>query len=204
MRSRFYLILLCSGFLSFWVQAGDSPAIVILGDSISAAYNMEINQSWPKLLQQRLVENNYPYRVFNSSIAGDTTQGGLTRLPRLLDKHHPAIVIIELGGNDGLRGISLDVTRANLLTMIELSRAAGAAVLLTEMKIPPNYGMSYTRKFNEIYGSLSKKYDLPLIPFLMDNIALDADLMQADGIHPNARAQAVLLDNIWPTLEPEL
>ena len=165
---------------------------------------MEINQSWPKLLQQRLVENNYPYRVFNSSIAGDTTQGGLTRLPRLLDKHHPAIVIIELGGNDGLRGISLDVTRANLLTMIELSRAAGAAVLLTEMKIPPNYGMSYTRKFNEIYGSLSKKYDLPLIPFLMDNIALDADLMQADGIHPNARAQAVLLDNIWPTLEPEL
>jgi len=184
--------------------AGDAPVIIILGDSISAAYNMETSQSWPSLLQQRLDENGYPHRVFNSSIAGDTTQGGLSRLPRLLDQHHPALLIIELGGNDGLRGISIEVTRANLSALIESSQAAGATVLLAEMRIPPNYGMTYTKQFNENYPLLKEKYGVLLIPFLMENVALEPGLMQADGIHPNAEAQPVLLDTVWTVLEPEL
>jgi len=165
---------------------------------------METSQSWPSLLQQRLDENGYPHRVFNSSIAGDTTQGGLSRLPRLLDQHHPALLIIELGGNDGLRGISIEVTRANLSALIESSQAAGATVLLAEMRIPPNYGMTYTKQFNENYPLLKEKYGVLLIPFLMENVALEPGLMQADGIHPNAEAQPVLLDTVWTVLEPEL
>jgi acyl-CoA thioesterase-1 len=184
--------------------AADSPVIIILGDSISAAYNMETGQSWPKLLQDRLNANGYNYRVFNSSITGDTTQGGLSRLPRLLDKHHPALVIIELGGNDGLRGIPIDVTRANLSAMIESSQAAGATVLLAEMRIPPNYGMTYTEQFNGNYGLLKEKYGVLLIPFLMENVALEPGLMQADGIHPNADAQPILLETVWTILEPQL
>ena len=184
--------------------AADSPVIIILGDSISAAYNMETGQSWPSLLQERLSNNGYSHRVFNSSITGDTTQGGLSRLPRLLEKYHPALVIIELGGNDGLRGIPIDITRANLSTMIESSQAAGATVLLAEMRIPPNYGMTYTEQFNGSYGLLKEKYDVLLIPFLLEHVALEPGLMQADGIHPNAEAQPVLLDTVWAALEPEL
>ena len=184
--------------------AGDAPVIVILGDSISAAYNMETGQSWPSLLQERLHRNGYTHRVFNSSITGDTTQGGLSRLPRLLDKHHPDLLIIELGGNDGLRGISIDVTRANLSAMIESSQAAGATVLLAEMRIPPNYGMTYSRQFNGNYTLLKEKYGVLLIPFLMERVALEPALMQADGIHPNAQAQPILLDTVWAVLEPEL
>ncbi len=184
--------------------AGDAPVIVILGDSISAAYNMETGQSWPSLLQERLHRNGYTHRVFNSSITGDTTQGGLSRLPRLLEKHHPALLIIELGGNDGLRGISIDVTRANLSAMIESSQAAGATVLLAEMRIPPNYGMTYSRQFNGNYTLLKEKYGVLLIPFLMERVALEPALMQADGIHPNALAQPILLDTVWAVLEPEL
>jgi acyl-CoA thioesterase-1 len=184
--------------------AGDSPVIIILGDSISAAYNMETGQSWPSLLQERLDKNGYSHRVFNSSITGDTTQGGLSRLPRLLEKYRPALVIIELGGNDGLRGIPIEVTRANLSAMIESSQAAGATVLLAEMRIPPNYGMTYTEQFNGNYGLLKEKYDVLLIPFLLENVALEPGLMQADGIHPNAEAQPVLLDTVWAALEPEL
>jgi acyl-CoA thioesterase-1 len=184
--------------------AADSPVIIILGDSISAAYNMETGQSWPKLLQDRLNANGYNYRVFNSSITGDTTQGGLSRFPRLLDRHHPALVIIELGGNYGLRGIPIDVTRANLSAMIESSQAAGATVLLAEMRIPPNYGMTYTEQFNGNYGLLKEKYGVLLIPFLMENVALEPGLMQADGIHPNADAQPILLETVWTILEPQL
>ena len=165
---------------------------------------MKTAQSWPALLQQGLIENNFTHHVFNSSIAGDTTQGGLSRLPRLLDKHHPVLLIIELGGNDGLRGIPIEVTRANLSAMIESSQAAGTTVLLAEMRIPPNYGMAYTEQFNRTYGLLKEKYDVLLIPFLMEKVALEPSLMQADGIHPNAEAQAVLLGTIWTVLEPVL
>lgn len=208
MRFKSYLlfvgVILLSSLFRPLALAADSPVIIILGDSISAAYNMETGQSWPSLLQERLSNNGYSHRVFNSSITGDTTQGGLSRLPRLLEKYHPALVIIELGGNDGLRGIPIDITRANLSTMIESSQAAGATVLLAEMRIPPNYGMTYTEQFNDSYGLLKEKYDVLLIPFLLEHVALEPGLMQADGIHPNAEAQPVLLDTVWAALEPEL
>jgi acyl-CoA thioesterase-1 len=177
---------------------------VILGDSLSAAYGMELDESWPSLLQQHLKQNGYAYRVFNSSIAGDTTQGGLSRLPRLLEAHRPRVVIIELGGNDGLRGLPLEVTRKNLAQMIELSRAAGAHVVLAEMRIPPNYGRSYTEQFNETYHELAERNGVTLLPFLLEDIALDAKLMQEDGIHPTAQAQPLLLEKVWKVLEPGL
>lgn len=190
--------------LPFGALAGDAPVIIILGDSISAAYNMETSQSWPSLLQERLDNNGYTHRVFNSSITGDTTQGGLSRLPRLLNKHKPALLIIELGGNDGLRGVPIDVTRANLAAMIESSQAAGAIVLLAEMRIPPNYGMTYTEQFNRTFSLLKEKYGVLLIPFLMEHVALEPGLMQADGIHPSVTAQPILMDTVWTVLEPEL
>jgi acyl-CoA thioesterase-1 len=185
-------------------ESAAPPAIVIVGDSLSAAYGMEISESWPSLLQQRLKENGHAYRVFNSSITGDTTQGGLTRLPRLLERHRPAIVILELGGNDGLRGLPVEVTRSNLAGMIEQSRAAGARVILAEMRIPPNYGQSYTEKFNGTYQELSTEHDLVLLPFLLQDIALEPGLMMDDGIHPTAAAQPLIVDQVWAVLEPLL
>ena len=182
--------------------AAAAASIVIVGDSLSAAYGMEISESWPSLLQQRLHENGHAYRVFNSSITGDTTQGGLTRLPRLLERHRPAVVILEMGGNDGLRGLPVEVTRSNLASMIEQSRAAGAKVILAEMRIPPNYGQSYTEKFNDTYQELTDEY--ALLPFLLQDIALKPGLMQDDGIHPTVAAQPLILDQVWATLEPLL
>ena len=180
-------------------------AIVVLGDSLSAAYGMEIGESWPSLLQQRLDENGHAYRVFNSSITGETTQGGLTRLPRLLQRHEPGIVIIELGGNDGLRGLPIEVTRANLAEMIEQSQAAGAKVVLAEMRIPPNYGRSYTEQFNGSYRALGARYEeVVLLPFLLQDIALQPGLMMDDGIHPTAAAQPLILEQVWAVLEPLL
>jgi len=165
---------------------------------------MEINQSWPSLLQERLKENGYAYRVFNSSITGDTTHGGLARLARLLDKHEPGIVILELGGNDGLRGLPIEVTNQNLTSMIEQSQSAGATVILAEMRIPPNYGRTYTEKFNSMYTILTEQYDISMLPFLLQDIALEPGLMQADGIHPTARAQPVILEKVWSILQPFL
>ena len=186
------------------LQADEEAAIIVLGDSLSAAYGMEISESWPSLLQQRLHENGHSYRVFNSSIAGDTTQGGLTRLPRLLETHQPAVVIIELGGNDGLRGLPLEVTRSNLSAMIQQSQSIGASVILAEMRIPPNYGRTYTEKFNGAYSSLAAQYGAMLLPFILQDIALEPGMMQADGIHPTAAAQPVILDKVWAVLEPVL
>ncbi len=180
------------------------PVILILGDSLSAAYGMEISQSWPSLLQERLIQNGYTYRVFNSSITGDTTQGGLARLPRLLDRHSPDLVILELGGNDGLRGLPIEVTRDNLSSMITRSQGAGAAVILAEMRIPPNYGLSYTEKFNAMYPALAGQYGIIMLPFLLQDIALEDGLMQADGIHPTAQAQPLIVDRVWQVLEPVL
>lgn len=165
---------------------------------------MQIGQSWPSLLQRRLEDQGHAHRVFNSSITGDTTQGGLARLPRLLEKHQPVVVILELGGNDGLRGLPIEVTRSNLSTMIEKSQAAGAAVILAEMRIPPNYGRSYTEKFNATYGALEQRYGIDLLPFVLQDIALEPDLMQADGIHPAVEAQPMILDRVWVVLEDHL
>jgi len=204
MRLKFALLFILLNFVPFSAFAQAGPAIIVLGDSLSAAYGMEISQSWPSLLQERLTENGYSYRVFNSSITGDTTQGGLARLPRLLDKQQPGIVILELGGNDGMRGLPIEVTRQNLSTMIERSQSAGATVILAEMRIPPNYGRTYTEKFNSMYTVLTEQYDIALLPFLLQDIALEPELMQADGIHPTARAQPLLLDQVWIIIQPLL
>jgi len=212
MRLKLVLLLALSSFVPFHVLAQDTlvantdngPAIIVLGDSLSAAYGMEISQSWPSLLQGRLRGNGYAHRVFNSSITGDTTQGGLARLPRLLNKHQPDIVILELGGNDGLRGLPIEVTGQNLSSMIEQSQSAGARVILAEMRIPPNYGRTYTQKFNSMFTDLSGQYGITLLPFLLQDIALEPGLMQADGIHPTASAQPMILEQVWAVLRPVL
>ncbi len=182
----------------------DEQVILVLGDSISAAYNMEQSQSWPALLSGRLEQDGYAYRVFNSSITGDTTEGGLNRLGRLLQSEQPAVVIVELGGNDGLRGLSLDVTRSNLEAMITQSQQAGAEVVLAGIQLPPNYGQSYTERFARMYGELAEEHGTQLIPFILDGIALNPEMMQDDGIHPNVAAQPLLLDHVWGALQPLL
>jgi len=175
-----------------------------MGDSISAAYNMEQAESWPALLSTRLKQDGYAYRVFNSSITGDTTEGGLSRLPRMLESQQPAVVVIELGGNDGLRGLSLDVTRNNLQRMLSLSKEAGAQLVLAGIQLPPNYGLTYTERFSGMFVELAEENGAALIPFILEDIALNPELMQDDGIHPNVQAQPVLLDLVWTALEPLL
>ncbi len=182
----------------------EAPVILIVGDSLSAGYGMDLDQSWPRLLQKRLEDAGHTYRVFNSSITGDTTQGALARLPGLLDRLQPRIIILELGGNDGLRGIGVEVTRANFTRMIEQGQAFDAAVMLTGIRLPPNYGQSYTERFHAMYGELADRYGLLLVPFFMEGVALEPGLMQADGIHPNAAAQPLLLEHVWKELEPAL
>ena len=184
--------------------SAESRTILVVGDSLSAGFGMYLEQSWPRLLQNRLDDNGHQYRVINSSITGDTTQGGLTRLPRLLSRYRPALVVIELGGNDGLRGIGIPVTTQNLSSMIEQSLTIGTTVILTGIRLPPNYGSTYTEGFYAMYTELEKKYGISLVPFFMEGIALNPELMQPDGIHPNEKAQPLLLDNIWSLLEPLL
>ena len=194
-------ILLVLGGGAGWAR---HPTIMVVGDSLSSGYGLELSQGWVSLLQQRLEQSGYPHRVVNASISGDTSRGGLARLPAALASHQPDIVIVELGGNDGLRGLLLDALAQNLAAMIERSRQAGARVALAEIRIPPNYGPVYTKKFQALYGELAERYQLPLIPFLLTGVADNKDLMQADGIHPRAEAQPRILDNVWPVLEPLL
>lgn len=186
------------------VRAEEAPRILVLGDSISAAYGMELEQGWVHLLQQRLRDQGYPHRVVNASISGETTAGGAARLPTLLQEHAPCLVVIELGGNDGLRGLGLQQSRDNLAGMIERAQAAGARVLLLGMRLPPNYGPVYTEAFADMYRELADRYGTAVLPFLLEDVALEDGLMQADRIHPTAAAQARLLDNVWPVLEPLL
>jgi len=204
MRFILSLLLYSLSLVSTPVAAKEAPMIVILGDSLSAGYGMDKNQSWVYLLEQRLAENGYQFRILNSSISGDTTQGGLGRLPRLLDRYQPELVIIELGGNDGLRGINPETTRENMQSMISASQAAGAKVLLAGIKLPPNYGPTYIEEFESIYTDLAENCETMLVPFFMDGVAFNPELMQSDGIHPNAQGQPVLLDNVWVVLQPEL
>lgn len=194
-------------WLSFWLLApwcaADAPRLLVLGDSLSAAYGIEVQQGWVSLLEQRL-EAKYPHQVINASVSGETTGGGLARLPALLKQHQPELVIVELGGNDGLRGYPLNVMKQQLAEIIEISRDAGAQVLLVGMQIPPNYGVRYTNRFRDTYTELADQYDLPLVEFLLADVALNAKLMQKDGIHPTAEAQEQILDNVWPVLQPLL
>ncbi|MEY3975012.1 MAG: hypothetical protein RLZZ33_67 [Pseudomonadota bacterium] len=177
-----------------------APKILVLGDSISAGYGLAANEGWVSLLQNRLKSQGYGYRVVNASVTGETTTGGLARLPRALSLHRPVIVVIELGGNDGLRGLPLETSRANLQKMINLSREAGAAVLLLGMKIPPNYGPRYASEFERLYADLARRNNLAFEPFFLDRVALADGMMQDDGIHPTAKAQPIMLETLWPPL----
>ena len=181
-----------------------APAILVLGDSLSAAYGLDKDQGWVSLLSKRLAREGYEYEVVNASVSGETTRGGLTRLPRELERHHPAIAIVELGANDGLRGLSLADMRSNLATIIEKLQAGGTRVVLVGMRLPPNYGSAYTEQFAEIYSKLARRYDVRLVPFLLDGVANHRALFQADGLHPVAVAQPTLLENVWRELKPML
>lgn len=184
--------------------AAHAGTIVVLGDSLSSAYGMEINSGWVTLLQQRLDGLKLPYKVVNASISGDTTDGGLARLPRLLAQHRPDVVVIELGGNDGLRGLSPDQAKRNLLQMVSLSRRAGAKVLLLGIRLPPNYGTAYAERFHRIYFDAAAETHAPLVPYLAEGLTPDAAHMQPDGLHPTAAAQPRILENVWAKLKPLL
>lgn len=193
--------------MSLFVWAAPSenkPVIVVLGDSLSAGYGMDREESWVELLKIRLQQNGHAYTVLNSSISGDTTQGGLGRLPRLLERYRPGFVLVVLGGNDGLRGLQPDITRQNITDMIRLSQASGARVLLAGIKLPPNYGTAYLEQFESIYADLAAEYNTLLVPFFMDGVVFEPGMLQADGIHPSVEAQPVLLENVWRVLAPEL
>ncbi len=184
--------------------AASPPTILVLGDSISAAYGIRVEEGWVALLQKKLKSQGYGYRVINASVSGETTGGGAARLSRALELHRPAVVILELGGNDGLRGLQLAEVRNNLDSMIRKSRAARARVVLVGMRIPPNYGPAYTREFQSLYADLARRHALPLVPFFMERVLRAPEMMQDDGIHPAAPAQPVLLDTLWPMLQPLL
>jgi acyl-CoA thioesterase I len=183
----------------------DTPTILVFGDSISAGYGLpHVEQGWVALLQAKLKKEGYGYEVVNASVSGETTAGGLARLPRALSLHHPGIVILELGGNDGLRALPVAAMRANLSRMAELSAAAGAKVLLLGIRIPPNYGAEYTEQFSTAYADVARQEHTALVPFVLNGVALSPGLMQEDGVHPNEAGQPHLLDNVWPALAPLL
>ena len=204
MRLKLFCLLVLFIALPAGAQVPQGRTVLILGDSLSAAYGMQVSESWPSLLQERLDEEGHDWRVFNPSITGDTTQGGLSRLPRLLENQQPGLVLIELGGNDGLRGLPLEVTRDNLAEMIGRSRAAGAEVIISEIHIPPNYGRVYTERFNAIFHELAAEQGVTLLPFLLEDVALEPGMMQNDGVHPTAAAQPVILDAVWEVMAPML
>ena len=178
--------------------------LLVYGDSLSAAYGIQEAQGWVTLLESRLNEENWPYKLINGSVSGETTTGGLERLPAMLSIYQPDLVILELGGNDGLRGLPRETLKANLKKMISLIRAEGGEVLLTGIQIPPNYGPRYTEPFFSLYTEISEEDSLALVPFLIEGIPQQPELMQNDGIHPKAEAQIMILDNVWPYLEPML
>ena len=178
--------------------------IVVLGDSLSAGYGIKVQESWVNLLGKRLASEGYGYGVVNASVSGETTQGGLSRLARVLETHKPAIVIVELGANDGLRGLPLAASRENLRQMIERTQATKARVVLVGMVIPPNYGARYGQEFRAMFAELAGRYPVAFVLFFLDRVALKPELMQADGLHPNALGQPQLLQNLWPKLKPLL
>jgi acyl-CoA thioesterase-1 len=197
-----WLMLVC--WLSPLAAFAATGPVLVLGDSLAAAYGIRSDDGWVNLLRGRLQQASPPREVVNASISGETTAGGLARLPKLLEQHKPALVVVELGANDALRGLPLGAPRENLTRIITLSTQAGARVLLLGIEIPTNYGPQYRDGLRAMYRDLAAEFKLPLVPFLLDGVALDPDLMQADGLHPTAAAQPKLLDNVWPTLQAEL
>lgn len=195
------MCLMLSALLSMQASAA---TILIVGDSISAAYGMDIRQGWVSLLEQRLQRQSATHQVINASVSGETTSGGLQRLPRLLRQHRPDLVVLELGGNDGLRGQPPALMQRNLERMVRLTQAGGGRVIVAGMRIPPNYGRAYTDAFAAVFPAVARSTGSALVPFLLDGVGGRPEYMQADGLHPNVRAQALILKQVWPVLEREL
>src|SRR5690625_499153 len=212
LRLRFGLLLFASlicpsltVFATPQANSTNSPhpdnVIVVIGDSLSAEYGIQRGSGWTKLLQERLNKNNWHYVIRNASISGDTSSGGLSRLKSTLDDHEPSVVVLELGSNDALRGLSLEMTRNNLAQMIEQIQERGASVVLIGMQIPPNYGRRYADQFKQMYADLADQYQLACVPFFLEGIALSDEYFQDDRLHPNESAQAILAENVWTSLE---
>lgn len=182
----------------------NAASIVVLGDSISAGYGLEIDQGWVSLLQNELNTENLDYTIQNESISGDTTAGGLARIDQILARHQPALLMLELGANDGLRGMSPKTMKVNLTEIIKRSHKAGTKVLLLSMRIPTNYGKRYTDMFYNTYLDLGKELDIPVVPFILEDVALNSELMQKDRVHPNAQGQILIVEHVWPYLLPML
>jgi len=204
MRLVLALLLCLLAAPSQATQPVGPPVILVVGDSLSAGYGLVPGQGWVSLLQQRLKKEGYGHRVVNASVTGETTDGGVQRLDRALMTHKPAIVILELGGNDGLRGLPVSRVRSNLELLITKSQASGAQVLLLAIRVPTNYGPRYANSFQQIYDDLARRYRIGSAALVDDGIALDLAFFQADGIHPNAKAQPILLNNVWVQLAPLL
>ena len=201
---KFLVALLAWTAAGTAAPAAGSPAILVFGDSLSAEYGLPRGSGWAALLAERLKQKRFDYSVVNTSISGETSAGGATRIAAELARVKPAVLIIELGGNDGLRGLSLAATRANFDTMIKAGQAAGAKVLLCGMQLPPNYGRDYTERFRAMYADLAKLHGVALLPFFLEGVGDKRELFQTDGIHPTPEAQPRLLDNVWPLLAPLL
>jgi acyl-CoA thioesterase-1 len=206
LKSKTALVSVC--FLAFVALSlpvsAANQKILVFGDSLSAAYGIPQNQGWVALLQNKLREEKLPYDVINASISGETTSGGLTRIDAALKQIQPQIVILELGANDGLRGLPIKTTRDNLARMVQKIQKNGARVLLVGMKMPPNYGAKYIAEFSATYPQLAKTHQAGLVPFMLEHVAAKPDLIQLDGLHPNALGQPIILNNIWPALKPLL
>ena len=201
MRIIFSLLLL---LLTNAAQASESPTILIFGDSLSAGFGIDVDQSWGALLQQRLEKQGYEHRVVNASISGETTEGGATQIESAISTFAPELVILELGGNDGLRGFPPARIKTNLKAIAERARASGAEVVLLGIRIPTNYGARYTQAFEAVYAEVATELDIRWIEFFMEGVALNDELLQEDRIHPNAEAQPILLDNAWPVIRATL
>jgi len=203
--TRIFLIsLLFAPIALFAATNMPQKTILVFGDSLSAAYGIAQSAGWVALLQKRLTDGKYYYQVVNASVSGETTIGGKNRLAAQLKRINPTIVILELGANDGLRGLPINEMEKNLNTMIQMSQKNGAKVIVIGMKIPPNYGKKYTESFAQTYQTLSKEFKTTLVPFMLDKVATEPALVQADGLHPNEQGQPMILENIWPALKPLL
>jgi len=201
MRRFFAFIVL---LLATTASSAEAPTVLVFGDSLSAGYGIDVDQSWTTLLQTRLQEQGYEHRVVNASISGETTEGGAARISSAIDTFSPELIILELGGNDGLRGFPPSRMKENLEKIVTTSKNSGAAVVLLGITIPPNYGERYIEIFENVFREVAEEHEIPWIEFFMEGVALNEDLMQGDGIHPNAAAQSILLDNAWPMISETL
>lgn len=203
-RLSYILQLLLILILNNVAHANDSGIILVYGDSLSAAYGMQAKQGWVSLMQEQINTQKFPYRIVNASISGETSGGGLARFANTLKTHKPQWVLIELGANDGLRGLPVEQMQENLRKMVQLAKQSQAKVILLGMMIPPNYGPRYTQAFKQTFPEIARKENVSLIPFFLQDVAGKPEYLQADGLHPNVKAQPIIMQTVWKTLQPEL